>query len=142
MAQNEPEPAGQPGKKRRKRKFNPGMLALVRGSPASYGHNRITELITKALKEEGEMWYDHIVVPGVPATLEPVPVRFKHFSPNPDVVIKTMYGKGEMWMIHIQRVYPIRRIPKKTTVPGDYEKIGNILTMARDERRKRERQGK
>ncbi len=138
MAQKDPKTSGPPCKKRRKRVFNPGLLALRRGSPAGFGHNRLTELIVTALKKEGPQWYDHIVVPGIPHGLEPVPVRFKHFSPNPDIVISTNYGKSEMWMIHIQRVYPVQRITKEKKVPGDYDKIGPSDLQPATKRRNRQ----
>lgn len=61
-------------------------------------------------------------LPAVPLSLEPTPVKVPHWSPNPDIVLLTSFGREEMFMIQIQRVYPIKRAPKNMphNIPEDY----------------------
>jgi len=99
----------------RKRKFNAFAVRFKRGRATGPTHMRILKELVLALRGIGPMWYDHMYLPSVPLTLSPTPVKIPHMSPNPDIVIMCGPKNEEMFMIQVQRVYPIKRAPK--TIP-------------------------
>ncbi len=109
-------------RQKQKRKYNAYAIAFKRGRSTGHMHQKILAEIVTALQGYGKMWYDHILLPAVPLSLEPTPVKIPHLSASPDVVILTDKGKEEMYMIQVQRVYPVKRRPKScpSNIPEDY----------------------
>jgi len=101
----------------KKRQHNAFAIEFRRGRPAGYQHNELIKHIVQALYDKARaIWYDHIYLPAQPLTMSPMPMRIEHFSPSPDIVLKL--HDDSYWMIHIQRVYPIKR-PSRLKIPNN-----------------------